>query len=220
MRVAGLISGGKDSVFNLIKCVAENHEVVALANLHPADPAVDELDSYMYQTVGHELIDAVAKAMCLPLHRRKLQGKSMNTGADYAEPTLGDEVEDLYELVKEVKVAHDIQGIAVGAVLSDYQRVRVENVCSRLGITCLAYLWSCDQMELLHEMISCDMQAVLVKTACIGLDPAKHLNKTLAELEPHLKSLNSKYGVHVCGEGGEYETLTLDCPLFNSKIIM
>lgn len=67
-----------------------------------------------------------------------------------------------------LQVAHDIQGIAVGAVLSDYQRVRVENVCSRLGITCLAYLWSCDQMELLHEMISCDMQAVLVKTACIG----------------------------------------------------
>lgn len=69
---------------------------------------VDELDSYMYQTVGHELIDAVAKAMCLPLHRRKLQGKSMNTGADYAEPTQGDEVEDLFELVKEVKVSVNI----------------------------------------------------------------------------------------------------------------
>ena len=22
------------------------------------------------------------------------------------------------------------------------------------------------------------------------------------------------YGINVCGEGGEYETLTLDCPLF------
>ena len=64
--------------------------------------------------------------------------------------------------------AHNIQGIAVGAVLSDYQRVRVENVSSRLGLTSLAYLWSCDQMELLDEMIKCDMQAVHVKTACIG----------------------------------------------------
>ena len=59
----------------------------------------------MYQTVGHELINAVAEALSLPLHRRQLQGKSLNTEADYAEPTQGDEVEDLYELVKEVKVS-------------------------------------------------------------------------------------------------------------------
>jgi len=60
------------------------------------------------------------------------------------------------------------EAVAVGAVLSDYQRVRVENVCTRLGLTCLAYLWSCDQKELYQEMIDCQMNAVLVKTACIG----------------------------------------------------
>lgn len=29
---------------------------------------------------------------------------------------------------------------------------------------------------------------------------------------------NTLYGSHVCGEGGEYETLTLDCPLFKQRI--
>ena len=29
-----------------------------------------------------------------------------------------------------------------------------------------------------------------------------------------------KYGVNVCGEGGEYETFTLDCPLFHKRLIM
>jgi len=30
-----------------------------------------------------------------------------------------------------------------------------------------------------------------------------------------------RYGINVCGEGGEYETLTLDCPLFcNARIIL
>jgi diphthamide synthase (EF-2-diphthine--ammonia ligase) len=33
-------------------------------------------------------------------------------------------------------------------------------------------------------------------------------------MEPHLVSLEGKYGVNVCGEGGEYETFTLDSPLF------
>ena len=29
---------------------------------------------------------------------------------------------------------------------------------------------------------------------------------------------NRRYGVNVCGEGGEYESLTLDCPLFRKRI--
>ena len=33
-------------------------------------------------------------------------------------------------------------------------------------------------------------------------------------------SQQEKYGLNVCGEGGEYETFTLDCPLFNKRIVM
>lgn len=49
-RVVGLISGGKDSCYNLMKCVENGHELVALINLYPEDEKKDELDSYMYQT--------------------------------------------------------------------------------------------------------------------------------------------------------------------------
>lgn len=31
---------------------------------------------------------------------------------------------------------------------------------------------------------------------------------------------NQRYGLNICGEGGEYETFTLDCPLFKKKIIL
>lgn len=34
-KVLGLVSGGKDSCFNLLHCVANGHEVVALATLTP-----------------------------------------------------------------------------------------------------------------------------------------------------------------------------------------
>lgn len=37
MRVVALISGGKDSTFNMMQCQAEGHQIVALANLHPKD---------------------------------------------------------------------------------------------------------------------------------------------------------------------------------------
>ncbi|KAF0461292.1 TIGR00289 family protein [Gigaspora margarita] len=164
--------------------------------------------------------------MGLPLYRREIFGRSLIQDADY-KLTIGDETEDLFELLKEIKESNpDIQGVSVGAILSNYQRVRVENVCSRLGLTPLAYLWRRNQKELLSEMIDAGINAILIKVAAIGLKTT-HLGKSIKELYPYLCSLNEKYDVHICGEGGEYETFTLDCPLFikrlhveNSEIIM
>uniref|UniRef100_A0A2M4AJ88 Diphthine--ammonia ligase n=1 Tax=Anopheles triannulatus TaxID=58253 RepID=A0A2M4AJ88_9DIPT len=217
MRVVALVSGGKDSTYNMMQVTAEGHEVVALANLHPKDR--DELDSYMYQTVGHQGIEKLAEAMELPLYRRMTRGHSINTKRHY-EPTEDDEVEDLYELLAEVQREQQVEAVAVGAILSDYQRVRVENVCARLNLISLAYLWRRDQTELLQEMIDCQVHAIIIKVAALGLMPDRHLGKSLKEMQPHLLLMREKYGLNVCGEGGEYETFTLDCPLFRSRIVV
>lgn len=37
MRVVALVSGGKDSTYNMMQVTAEGHQVIALANLHPKD---------------------------------------------------------------------------------------------------------------------------------------------------------------------------------------
>ncbi|ESP02314.1 hypothetical protein LOTGIDRAFT_138598 [Lottia gigantea] len=213
-----ITSGGKDSCYNMMQCVAEGHEIVALANLKPKE--CDELDSYMYQTVGHHAIDIYAEAMSLPLYRRTITGESKLLDKYYT-PTEGDEVEDLYELLKDIESKEKIEGVSVGAILSDYQRVRVENVCERLGLTSLCYLWRRDQDELLSEMIQCQVEAVIIKVATLGMIyPDKHLGKTISEIYPLMVKLNSQYGVNICGEGGEFETFTCDCPLFNKKIVI
>ncbi|XP_041827995.1 diphthine--ammonia ligase isoform X2 [Melanotaenia boesemani] len=217
MKVVALISGGKDSCYNMMQCVAAGHQIVALANLRPAH--TDELDSYMYQTVGHQAIELYADAMDLPLYRHTIQGSSLDTSRNYNE-TEGDEVEDLYQLLHLVKEKEGIEAVSAGAILSDYQRVRVENVCLRLDLQPLAYLWHREQESLLSEMISSNLHAILIKVAAFGLDPEKHLGKSLADMESYLKQLSQKYGVHICGEGGEYETFTLDCPLFRKKIVI
>lgn len=89
----------------------------------------DELDSYMFQTVGHEGIHLYAEAMELPLYQETTQGDSVTKEMTY-EPVDGDEVEDLYRLLNRVKneVVGGVEGVASGAILSDYQRIRVENV--------------------------------------------------------------------------------------------
>ncbi|KAG6821596.1 hypothetical protein H0H93_000105 [Arthromyces matolae] len=72
---------------------------------------------------------------------------------------------------------------------------------------------------LFEEMISAGMEAIIIKVAGIGLT-TKHLGKTLSEMHSTLMKLNQQYGAHICGEGGEYETLTLDCPLFKHRIVL
>lgn len=41
MRVVALISGGKDSCFNMMQCIAAGHEIVALANLYPVEQGTE-----------------------------------------------------------------------------------------------------------------------------------------------------------------------------------
>ncbi|CAI8613653.1 unnamed protein product [Vicia faba] len=221
MKVVALVSGGKDSCYAMMKSIHYGHEIVALANLMPVDDSVDELDSYMFQTVGHQIIINYAECMGLPLFRRRIQGSSRHLELGY-KTTQGDEVEDMYILLREVKrQIPSITAVCSGAIASDYQRLRVESVCSRLGLVSLAYLWKQDQSLLLNEMIANGIVAITVKVAAMGLDPAKHLGKELAMLNAYLHKLKEAYGINVCGEGGEYETLTLDCPLFsNARIVL
>ncbi|KAG1907061.1 meiotically up-regulated 71 protein [Suillus fuscotomentosus] len=225
MKYVALLSGGKDSCYNLSHCNANGYQLVAAATLSPQS-GKDEIDSYMYQTVGQDAIEFVARALEVPLYRHVIQGDAIEQNAEYGSRSaggagvLGDETEDLYTLLKRVKVHHpDVQGVAVGAILSNYQRVRVEHVCRRLSLTPLAYLWQRDQAELLSEMIAAGVKSVLIKVAGIGLT-VKHLGKTLNEMQDTLTRLNNLYGLHICGEGGEYETLTLDSPSFKHRIAL
>lgn len=68
--------------------------------------------------------------------------------------TPGDEVEDLFILLQEVKQQiPSVTAVSSGAIASDYQRLRVESICARLGLVSLAYLWKEDQAFLLDEMV-------------------------------------------------------------------
>ncbi|KAJ1984203.1 hypothetical protein H4R34_000809 [Dimargaris verticillata] len=221
-RISSLESnGGKDSCYNMVQCVKDGHEIVALANAHP-EPAngQDELDSYLFQTVGYDGVPYIAESMDLPLYRAVIKGTPIVQTLDYEEAIANDETEDLFGLIQTVLDHHpDVQGVSVGAIFSNYQGKRVENVCKRLGLTMLPYLWERDQKSLLKEMVDEGMRCILIKVAAIGLN-ANHLGKTIGEMYPYLCELNQKYDVHICGEGGEYETFTLDCPLFKKRIVV
>lgn len=63
-------------------------------------------------------------------------------------------------------------------------------MCSQLGLVSLGYLWLQPQAELLQGMISAGIEAVLVKVAALGLEPGKHLGRSLQQMQPLLHGLN------------------------------
>lgn len=211
--------------------VRDGHEIVAIANLKPTEEDLklgDELDSYMYQTVGYQAIDLIAEALDKPLYRADITGTSQNKDLDYAVPSprtdrshhqQEDEVEQLYKLLKDMREKYEVEfdAVCVGAIASSYQKSRVESICQRMNLVMLAYLWSREQDQLLQDMIDNNFDAILIKVACMGLNK-EHIGLSIKEAQPHLRKLNAEYKTNICGEGGEFESLVLDCPLYKKRL--
>ena len=241
LKVVCLISGGKDSLFSILHCLRNGHDVVALANLHPPysedGKAVDDSESYMYQTIGHTVIPLFEKALGLPLYRQDISGTHVNQDKSYG-PTLDvmedreDETEALMPLLRKVKDFHpEVNAVSTGAILSDYQRTRVESVAMRLGLTPLAFLWQYpflpphSQSSLLEDMAAVGQDSRIIKVASGALDEnflwtnVAH-GRTIARLESAAQRFGGADDGAVLGEGGEYETLAVagPPPLWKSRI--
>lgn len=224
MKFVALVSGGKDSIFSALECIRNGHELVAC--VHLGRPHQVQEESYMYQTAASEVVKVlVEECLGVPLLLHQRVGTSVNTSLVYDNTSPNDEVEDLFLALQAAKTQFpSIQAISSGAILSTYQRVRIEHVCSRLGLTSLSYLWRlAPQKELLQTMLRDGIEAIIVRAACPpGLVPQKHLNKTLRYLWDIglLERLHQRYQFHVCGEGGEYESLVIDSPLHKRKLVL
>ena len=79
MKFAALISGGKDSCYNISLCENIGHELICTANLYPAavnveaeydasnDPKTiqksDDIESFMYQTAAHNVVPFISECL-------------------------------------------------------------------------------------------------------------------------------------------------------------
>ena len=260
LNVIALISGGKDSLFSILHCIANGHTVIALANLYPpartpslqslhlrlngdlpkstSEDNEEDLNSYLYQTVGHSVIPLYAEALGLPLYRQEITGTAIKTDKIYAPSSLdgksNDETEALISLLRNVMAAHPTaNAVSTGAILSDYQRTRVESVAIRLGLVPLSFLWQYPylppdlQTSLLDDMAVVGQEVAIIKVASGGLDESFLWgNVADAKVKTRMVRAMERFGAAengaVLGEGGEYETLALDGPrpMWKKRIVV
>ena len=216
MRFVSLLGGGKDSYYALSRSLSLGHELLCLAALHSPQT---HRDSRLFHSASLQAVQGISQALDKPLVSTLLLGQSLCQELVYTR-TEGDEVEDLYELLTLVKYRFpQVEAVVSGVVASNYQRLRIEDVCARLGLVSIAPLWKSDQMTLLREEMDAGVEAVVVKASAMGLTQ-DHIGKTVRELMEHFAELNEKFGFNMCGEGGEYQTLVIDAPLFTSKLVL
>ena len=201
MKLAVLFSGGKDSVYASYLAKREDHELVCLISI-----VSENQESYMFHTPNIEQTKKQAQVMGLPLVIQESKGEKEK------------ELEDLQVVIKKVKQDYGVEGVVTGAIQSVYQKSRIEKICEELNLKCINPLWQKDELEYLRELIDNDFKVMIVGVFAYPLDQ-DWLGRIIDETFIHdARELNKQYKIHVAGEGGEFETFVLNCPLFNQEL--
>jgi len=203
MKLAILFSGGKDSTFTLYYYLQQAWDVECLITLKSINES-----SYMFHTPNIDLVQVQSKALGIPLIEQETAGEKEK------------ELLDLKKAFSRAKTEFKIDGVAVGALLSDYQAERVNRICEELQLKCYTPLWHKNQEMLLREMIANGFEIIIQSIAGEGLSK-RWLGRKIDEAAiDELVVLQQKFGLHPAGEGGEYESLVIDGPMFLQRLVI
>ena len=208
-----LFSGGKDSSWALYRALERGLEVERLVTVHPAG------DSYMYHVPATELAGLAAESVGVPL----VEVSPDDFGAEDVPDAgaQGDaELEPLEAALRELAadLPDGIAGLVAGAVESEFQTSRIEAMADRLEADLFAPLWQRDPGELAEAMLAAGFEIRIVQVAAAGLDESWLGRRLDGAALADLRELNREYGVHLLGEGGEFETLVTDGPHMDRPI--
>jgi diphthine-ammonia ligase len=201
LNLGCLYSGGKDSNLALYIMKKQNYKISCIMTMITENP-----DSYMFQKVDDKILSLQSTALRIPFVLQKTKGIKE------------EELKDLKKLIAKAKEKYSLQGIITGAIQSNYQRERIQEICNELGLRLFSPLWNKTQEGVLKETLENDFEMIFVKIAGAGLSE-KWLGKRFTKEDLiDLKIISKTKGLNIAGEGGEYETIILNGPTFNQKI--
>jgi asparagine synthase (glutamine-hydrolysing) len=201
VRLGALMSSGKDSMYAMQIMKKQNYPITCLITIKSKNK-----DSYMFHTPNIDLVEMQSEALEIPLIIGTTTGEKEK------------ELTDLKKILEEAKKKYKIQGIITGALFSNYQRERIEKIADSLELKVFSPLWHMDQETLLRQLIDEEYEFILSSIAAYGLNKKWLGRKITNEDIDKLVEINKKIGINIAFEGGEAESLVLDCPMFKKKI--
>jgi asparagine synthase (glutamine-hydrolysing) len=153
MKIAILLSGGKDSLYAAYLAKKEGHELTCAITIYSQNP-----DSYMFHTPSISKVAKQVQVMEIPFMTFKTKGEKEN------------ELKDLENAIKKAIKKYKIQAITTGALHSNYQATRIQKICDKLKIKCLNPLWHKDEIKYLEELIENKFKVIITAVAAYPLD--------------------------------------------------
>jgi diphthine-ammonia ligase len=203
VRLGALYSGGKDSTFSIFKAKQTGHDIACLVSIRPSSD-----ESLLFHYPNAWLTDLLAKAMQIPL-------ASFNIAKTSKEA----EIEALENAITTAKSQYSIDGIVHGAISSNFQNQLFKRICNKNGLAIVSPIWNIPLDSYIEELFSQKFHIIFVSVSAMGLEKC-WLGKTFDRSSlATLSSLSRKFGFNLAFEGGEAETLVLDCPLFQKERI-
>ena len=193
---AALTSGGKDSILSCQKAIDSGKVVRYMVTARPKNQ-----NSYMFHSANLDAVPVIARV----------------AGMEYVEIETPGKKEDELKDLEEGLAGLDIEGVIAGAVDSRYQADRVKAITDRLGLALFTPLWHMDPEILLQEVAG-RLDAMIVVTAAEGLDSSFLGARFNDDLILRLRRVAATRRIHLAGEGGEYESLTLNAPFYSRPV--
>lgn len=199
MKVACLWSGGKDSTYACYLASKMGFKVKRIVTFYSQNS-----ESMLFHVPN--------------IRWTTLQAKSMELPQDLVSTPQDNEREAMEQTFLQLKESHGIDGIVSGVMASNYQRKILQEICDKVGLKLITPLWGLDPLNILQRILNENFKVLIVGVYAEGLT-SQWLGKEIDEVfVEHLKKLFKMWGVHPCGEGGEYETFVIDAPCFKKKI--
>ena len=199
MRLAALFSGGKDSTYSIHKAKSQGHEVVCLVTVFPKSD-----ESMLLHHSNIKVTKLLSTSMRIP--QVYVTSDSNDTSV---------EVRSLFQILTKAKIDFKIEGLVHGGISSEFQKKNFENLCKKLDLQLYSPFWKIEPLSYMKQLLENRFCFIITSVTSEGLDDSwlgKIIDNTDIE---KLSELSKQYGFNLNFEGGEAETLVLDCPLYS-----
>jgi diphthine-ammonia ligase len=201
MEVAILYSGGKDSTLAIEYCKKRGWDIKYLLSVKPS-----RRDCYLFHFATVEHTPETAEAMGFP---------HILLGCDVSDPKLE------AQIVKEAVEKNPVDAVVLGGVgLQETQIKSVRDALFDLGIEVFATHKDQNEEQIMEHLINSGYEVIFTEIAAEGFEESWLGKKLTHESLAKLKEICNKYSMSLTGEGGMFNTLTVDGPIFDKKLVI
>ena len=204
MRVAIMYSGGKDSTFAIDHAMEKGWDIRYLISIKPT-----RTDCYLFHYATVEHTKELAEILKIPHVLEK---------CSVADPEK--EAEIVKKIVEKKQKTDPINAVVLGGTgLQETQLRSIQNALRPLGIEVFASHAGEEHDLVIEQMLNKGYEIMITQVASDGLMPWLGRKLTKENFD-ELRRDSVMYKFHIGFEGGYADTLVLDGPIFDKKLVV